>query len=132
MTPFSSLIKKARTRRAMECIEIGRSCSTGIDEVRRCLRRAHPSGFATTWLVQNAVHFVERCSNPQAPSVNKKKPARGGLFLLMAEGQGFEPWVPLDTPVFKTGAFDHSATPPNEVGHYSDACFASKAKGPKN
>lgn len=30
----------------------------------------------------------------------------------MAEGQGFEPWVPLDTPVFKTGAFDHSATPP--------------------
>ena len=30
----------------------------------------------------------------------------------MAEGQGFEPWVPLDTPVFKTGAFDRSATPP--------------------
>lgn len=30
----------------------------------------------------------------------------------MAEGQGFEPWVPLDTPVFKTGAFDHSAIPP--------------------
>ena len=30
----------------------------------------------------------------------------------MAEGLGFEPWVPLDTPVFKTGAFDHSATPP--------------------
>ena len=32
----------------------------------------------------------------------------------MAEGQGFEPWVPLDTPVFKTGAFDHSATPPKK------------------
>ncbi len=30
----------------------------------------------------------------------------------MAEGQGFEPWVPLDTPVFKTGAFNRSATPP--------------------
>ncbi len=30
----------------------------------------------------------------------------------MAEGQGFEPWVPFDTSVFKTGAFDHSATPP--------------------
>ena len=34
----------------------------------------------------------------------------------MAEGQGFEPWVPLDTPVFKTGAFDHSAIPP--VNHF--------------
>jgi hypothetical protein len=34
----------------------------------------------------------------------------------MAEGQGFEPWVPLDTPVFKTGAFDHSATPPKRGG----------------
>lgn len=33
-------------------------------------------------------------------------------LFLMAEGQGFEPWVPLDTPVFKTGAFDHSAIPP--------------------
>ncbi len=31
----------------------------------------------------------------------------------MAEGQGFEPWMPLDMPVFKTGAFNHSATPPS-------------------
>ena len=30
----------------------------------------------------------------------------------MAEGQGFEPWMPLDMPVFKTGAFNRSATPP--------------------
>lgn len=30
----------------------------------------------------------------------------------MAEGVGFEPTVPCGTPVFKTGAFDHSATPP--------------------
>lgn len=30
----------------------------------------------------------------------------------MAEGQGFEPWEPLDSSVFKTGAFDHSAIPP--------------------
>ena len=33
----------------------------------------------------------------------------------MAEGQGFEPWVPLDTPVFKTGAFNRSAIPPVSV-----------------
>ena len=31
----------------------------------------------------------------------------------MAEGQGFEPWVRRRTLVFKTSAFDHSATPPN-------------------
>ena len=30
----------------------------------------------------------------------------------MAEGVGFEPTVSCPTPVFKTGAFDHSATPP--------------------
>ncbi len=29
-----------------------------------------------------------------------------------AEGVGFEPTVPCGTPVFKTGAFDRSATPP--------------------
>lgn len=30
----------------------------------------------------------------------------------LAEGQGFEPWDALTSPVFKTGAFNHSATPP--------------------
>lgn len=30
----------------------------------------------------------------------------------MAEGEGFEPPVPFSTPVFKTGAFDHSAILP--------------------
>ena len=35
------------------------------------------------------------------------------LFLNMAEGQGFEPWVVYKpTPVFKTGALNHSATLP--------------------
>ena len=30
----------------------------------------------------------------------------------VAEREGFEPPVPLSTPVFKTGAFDHSAISP--------------------
>ena len=34
----------------------------------------------------------------------------------MAEGQGFEPWVRRRTLVFKTSAFDHSATPPEKRG----------------
>ena len=31
---------------------------------------------------------------------------------IMAEEVGFEPTEPLDSAVFKTAAFDHSATPP--------------------
>ncbi len=31
----------------------------------------------------------------------------------MAEGVGFEPTMPCGIPVFKTGAFDRSATPPD-------------------
>lgn len=33
----------------------------------------------------------------------------------MAEKQGFEPWVPCDTTVFKTVAFDHSAISPHKI-----------------
>ena len=33
-------------------------------------------------------------------------------FCHFAEVEGFEPPVPCGTSVFKTGAFDHSATPP--------------------
>ena len=33
-------------------------------------------------------------------------------LLSKADGEGFEPPVPCGTPVFKTGAFDHSATRP--------------------
>ena len=42
-------------------------------------------------------------------------------FLInMAEEQGFEPWVGYKpTPVFKTGALNHSATPPNEAHNIS-------------
>ena len=31
------------------------------------------------------------------------------------EGVGFEPTVPFGTPVFKTGAFNRSATPPSDT-----------------
>ena len=33
-------------------------------------------------------------------------------YEIMAEEVGFEPTVPCGTTVFKTAAFDHSATPP--------------------
>ena len=34
------------------------------------------------------------------------------LLILQAEGEGFEPSNPFGLPVFKTGAFNRSATPP--------------------
>ena len=34
----------------------------------------------------------------------------------MAERQGFEPWEALTSTVFKTAAFDHSATSPYYIG----------------
>jgi hypothetical protein len=44
----------------------------------------------------------------------------------MAEEQGFEPWVGYKpTPVFKTGALNHSATPPNET---HNSCGYSRCK----
>jgi hypothetical protein len=33
----------------------------------------------------------------------------------MAEGVGFEPTDPCGSPVFKTGAIDHSAIPPDRA-----------------
>ncbi len=42
----------------------------------------------------------------------------------VAEGQGFEPWDVLPSLVFKTSAFDHSATPP------VDAINATKTTAP--
>ncbi len=36
----------------------------------------------------------------------------------MAERQGFEPWEGFPSTVFKTAAFDHSATSPDVFIHY--------------
>ena len=42
---------------------------------------------------------------------------RAAGYIEMAEGEGFEPPVPLNgTTVFKTVAFGHSATPPALCG----------------
>ena len=36
-------------------------------------------------------------------------------FINFAEREGFEPPVPLSTPVFKTGVIDHSTISPNSL-----------------
>jgi hypothetical protein len=45
----------------------------------------------------------------------------------MAEAQGFEPWIPLGMPVFKTGAFNRSAKLP-EIRGCKDRDFFMKSK----
>ncbi len=44
--------------------------------------------------------------------VTDKKSTPKGALSYMAVGQGFEPREPLGSTVFKTAAFDHSASPP--------------------
>ena len=49
----------------------------------------------------------------------KKKKRKSEMTSFLAEREGFEPPVPLSTPVFKTGAFDHSAISPIQSDDYS-------------
>ena len=46
-------------------------------------------------------------SRPETPDPSPDVPGWG-----LAEGVGFEPTEPFGSPVFKTGAIDHSTTPP--------------------
>ena len=48
----------------------------------------------------------------QAWGLFKEKTQKQSYWVLLAEAEGFEPPVPCGTPVFKTGTFDHSVTPP--------------------
>ena len=62
---------------------------------------------------------VSSASQP-APKGRQAAASRLLAFLrlgleLTADGEGFEPPVPFGTPVFKTGAIDHSATHPVNV-----------------
>ena len=57
--------------------------------------------------------FFEATSGlPRAQTTDTKKSTPKGAFICMAVGQGFEPREPLGSTVFKTAAFDHSASPP--------------------
>ncbi len=64
-------------------------------------------------------------SSRSTPPPYKKTRHEAG-FLYMAVGQGFEPWDLLQSTVFKTAAFDHSATPPDCPAHYTDVVVGYK------
>ncbi len=47
-----------------------------------------------------------------------------------AEEEGFEPSVPRGgTPVFETGPFNHSGTPPQKIGRLSSRSTSLKKQG---
>ena len=54
-------------------------------------------------------------TQPEITDHRYKKSTPRGAFVCMAVGQGFEPREPLGSTVFKTAAFDHSASPPKLV-----------------
>ena len=62
--------------------------------------------YKTTLLVVNVIF------EGHARIIIKKSHKSFDLQDSLAEREGFEPPVPLSTPVFKTGAFDHSAISP--------------------
>ena len=45
--------------------------------------------------------------------ISKRKADKLEAVKIVAEERGFEPPMSFPTPVFKTGAFNHSATPPS-------------------
>ena len=75
--------------------------------VRRFSRPVH----STTLPSLHGVRMVGRVEISKAPECSELI-----ALLHIAEREGFEPPVPLSTPVFKTGAFDHSAISPWGAG----------------
>ena len=75
--------------------------------VRRFSRPVH----STTLPSLHGVCMVGRVEISNAPECSELIAS-----LHIAEREGFEPPVPLSTPVFKTGAFDHSAISPWGAG----------------
>ena len=71
-------------------------------------------------------HVINVFSSEMFYTKNRKLLIFSYLRILKAEREGFEPPVPLSTPVFKTGAFDHSAISPllEELG----LCLKASAK----
>ena len=83
---------------------LGETCA----EQARCA-----SGFTTPPAAGEGA--LERRSNPIPKIENTNLRFACGLGFSMAEGVGFEPTEPFGSAVFKTAAFNRSATPPGSV-----------------
>lgn len=74
---------------------------------------------------QTFAAFFPKSASERAHFGKNRAFCRWGIFL--AEAVGFEPTEPLGSTVFKTAAFDHSATPPHawafRVCRRSSRCF---------
>ena len=87
--------------------------------------------FAKFALARNDPLRFQDCAHRELATTAAKPET--GLASDMAEGQGFEPWEVLPSLVFKTSAFDRSATPPKAANNddlpngsqYQDANYSS-------
>jgi hypothetical protein len=73
-----------------------------------CVNQSPASSLRSYFCLHPALTQTKRLVRPDT---NKKPRLRRGLALLIAEEEGFEPPEPYSSTVFKTAAFDRSATP---------------------
>ena len=99
-------------------------CEQGQCGITATSRGVFRSDFCGGRLRAEEKGFVSR-SEAAKRRVRQLEPfyLRGRAKLALAEEKGFEPLVPCGTAVFKTAAFDHSATPPRD-GDASAFCCA--------
>ena len=124
--------------------------SGGLGPLRRGVRAILPLGTATPAAARTSLAWYSCSRNPSSLRFHRLKqstpaaeqrgtpmfaPVCRGAWL--AEGVGFEPTFPFRIPVFKTGALNHSATPPGAwltaTGTFyptaAEACMAGGASG---
>ncbi len=99
-----------KSRKIKNFPERKRLFSSGGETGIRSLLRPRPASRHS----QNAIQGIFRATHrsDSNPFHKIKTSPKGSCRFQVAERQGFEPWSPCGLPVFKTGAFDHSAISP--------------------
>ena len=85
--------------------------------IMRSRSRLHAREAAASRMFHVKHSLVSREFKPEGRTEQRKapEPAGSGRAAFLAEAVGFEPTKPCGLTVFKTAAFNHSATPPHGV-----------------
>ncbi len=98
---------------------------------QRALLMAERVGLASFYsacLRSRTRYGSNQCSHPTLDIIILNRAALFWFKIIMAERVGFEPTVPCGTVVFKTTAFDHSATSPELEPYIPPPCPMRKKK----
>jgi hypothetical protein len=77
-----------------------------------CLYKAKVPSLSSVSFLHQKILLISRLE-PLQVALQKEKEPHQRLLVQLAEEEGFEPPAPCSAIVFKTIAFDHSATPPD-------------------